>query len=203
MEPWPAAYFDEEVDRLGRRIGRAVLFVRERDGDNLWARPVEGLLVIADRSSGEVLEVRDSGAVALPADPGRMDVDDVRTDIKPLFVTQPDGPSFQLDGPRARLAALEHAAVDAPDRGPRAPPVGYDDPAAGDHDGPICYRAAMAEMVVPYGDPRPQHFWRHVFDEGEVGLGRTANPLDARLRLPGRDPLPRRADDRGSTARSP
>jgi primary-amine oxidase len=23
---------------------------------------------------------------------------------------------------------------------------------------PILYRASMAEMVVPYGDPRPQHF---------------------------------------------
>jgi primary-amine oxidase len=35
----------------------------------------------------------------------------------------------------------------------------------------------MAEMVVPYGDPQGQHFWRHVFDEGEVGMGRSANSL--------------------------
>ena len=62
VEPWPAAYFGEEVDQLGRRLGRAILFIREHDGDTPWARPIEGLLVIADRSTGEVVEVRDSGA---------------------------------------------------------------------------------------------------------------------------------------------
>ena len=61
--------------------------------------------------------------------------------------------------------------------------VAYDDPApagqgAGSRRRSVLYRAAMAEMVVPYGDPQPQHFWRHVFDEGEVGMGRTANPLE-------------------------
>ncbi len=121
VEPWPAAYFDEEVDRLGRRIGRAVLFVRERDGDNLWARPVEGLLVIADRSSGEVLEVRDSGAVALPVDPGRMDVDDVAHRHQAPLRHPARRTELPAGRTPAHLAALAHAAVGAPGRGPRAP----------------------------------------------------------------------------------
>ena len=176
VEPWPAAYFDEDVDRLGRRIGRAVLFVRERDGDNLWARPIEGLLVIADRSSGEVLEVRDSGAVALPVDPGRMDLDDVRTDIKPLLITQPDGPSFQLDGQQLTWQRWRMRVSVHPVEGLVLHDIGYDDPGTGTTR-PICYRASLSEMVVPYADPGPLYYWRHVFDAGEAALGRNTMPL--------------------------
>ena len=176
VEPWPAAYFDEEVDRLGRRIGRAVLFVRERDGDNLWARPVEGLLVVADRSSGEVLEVRDSGAVPLPADPGRMDLDDVRADLRPLLITQPDGPSFELEGHQLTWQRWRMRLSVHPVEGLVLHDIGYDDPDRGTTRA-ICYRASLSEMVVPYADPGPLYYWRHVFDAGEAALGRNTTPL--------------------------
>ncbi|MGL6338802.1 MAG: primary-amine oxidase, partial [Waterburya sp.] len=42
---------------------------------------------------------------------------------------------------------------------------------------PILYRASLAEMVVPYGDPRPQHFRKNAFDVGEHGVGMLANSL--------------------------
>jgi primary-amine oxidase len=176
VEPWPAAYFDEEVDRLGRRIGRAVLFVREHPGDSLWARPIEGLLVIADRSTGEVLEVRDSEAVALPSDPGRMQLDELRTDLTPLVISQPDGPGFALDGnlltwQRWRMRLSVH-----PVEGLVLHELAYDDPATGTTR-PICYRASLGEMVVPYADPGPLYYWRHVFDAGEAALGRNTTPL--------------------------
>ena len=52
--------------------------------------------------------------------------------------------------------------------------VGYED------DGrvrSIIYRAAVSEMVVPYGDPGPMHGWKNAFDAGEWGLGRMVNSL--------------------------
>ena len=107
VEPWPAAYFGEEVDHLGRRIGRAILFIREHDGDTPWARPIEGLLVIADRSTGEVVEVRDSGATPVPSDPGRMGADDpgvgpLRGDLTPLVDQPARWPEFHARGQRVR-----------------------------------------------------------------------------------------------------
>ena len=42
---------------------------------------------------------------------------------------------------------------------------------------PILYRASMAEMIVPYGDPAPTHYRKNVLDEGEHGLGMLANSL--------------------------
>ena len=46
--------------------------------------------------------------------------------------------------------------------------VGYDD---GGRTRPILHRAAISEMVVPYGDPGPVHGWKNAFDAGEWGLG--------------------------------
>ncbi len=46
------------------------------------------------------------------------------------------------------------------------------------YDGrPIVYRASLAEMFVPYGDPAPTHRFKNVFDQGEYGVGWLANPL--------------------------
>jgi primary-amine oxidase len=46
------------------------------------------------------------------------------------------------------------------------------------YDGrPIVYRASLAEMYVPYGDPAPTHRFKNVFDQGEYGVGWLANPL--------------------------
>ena len=43
---------------------------------------------------------------------------------------------------------------------------------------PILYRASIADMVVPYGDPRPTYFHRNAFDVGEYGIGTLANALE-------------------------
>ncbi len=43
---------------------------------------------------------------------------------------------------------------------------------------PIIYRASLADMVVPYGDPRPAYYRRNAFDIGEYGVGMLANSLE-------------------------
>ena len=43
---------------------------------------------------------------------------------------------------------------------------------------PILRRAALAEMVVPYGDPHPSHARQNAFDVGEYGMGWLANALE-------------------------
>ncbi len=53
--------------------------------------------------------------------------------------------------------------------------IGYED---GGELRPIIYRAALSEMVVPYGDPTNDHYKKQVFDAGEVGIGRCANSLE-------------------------
>ena len=188
VEPWPAGWFDRPYDHEGRRLGRAVFYVRGGPLDQPWARPVQGLVAVWDRTSHEIVELIDDGDVRVPDDPGRFDaeapgVGPVRSDLRPLHVHQPEGPSFQLEGDELRWQRWSMRLSMHPIEGLVLHQVAYDDPApagqgAGSRRRSVLYRAAMAEMVVPYGDPQPQHFWRHVFDEGEVGMGRTANPLE-------------------------
>ena len=52
--------------------------------------------------------------------------------------------------------------------------VGYED---GGRLRPILYRASLSEMVVPYGDPSPMHYFKNAFDGGENGVGLAASPL--------------------------
>src|SRR5262249_48685015 len=55
--------------------------------------------------------------------------------------------------------------------------IGYED---GGRERPIFHRAALSDMVVPYGDPRPGYFHRNAFDAGEYGIGISANSLALR-----------------------
>ena len=41
----------------------------------------------------------------------------------------------------------------------------------------IMHRASLSEMVVPYGDPGPTHYFKNAFDAGENGVGVAASPL--------------------------
>jgi len=43
---------------------------------------------------------------------------------------------------------------------------------------PVIYRASLAEMFIPYGDPNPTHNRKNVFDMGEYGIGVLANRLE-------------------------
>ena len=43
--------------------------------------------------------------------------------------------------------------------------------------GPILHRAAMSDMVVPYGDPAPTHHRKNTFDGGELNFGALVNSL--------------------------
>ena len=46
------------------------------------------------------------------------------------------------------------------------------------YDGrPILYRGSIAEMIVPYADPKESSYRKNVFDLGEYGVGMLANSL--------------------------
>ena len=176
IDPWPAGNFgiDHETDR---RISRCLAYVREHAQDNGYARPVEGVIAYFDSTNGEVLEVVDYGEVPLPPQGGGYLADDVgpvRTDLKPLDIVQPEGPSFTVDGNLVQWQRWSFRVGFDPYEGLVLHTVTYDD--AG-RTRPVLHRASISEMVVPYGDPGPMHGWKNAFDAGEWGLGRLANSL--------------------------
>jgi primary-amine oxidase len=176
IDPWPAGTFGLGHEE-GRRITRCLAYLRESKEDNGYARPLEGLLAFVDMGRGEVLEVVDLGVVPFPSEHGSYYPEHngpMRTDLKPLEIIQPEGPSFEVEGNLIRWQKWSLRIGMDPLEGLVLWTVGYED---GGRVRPILYRASVSEMVVPYGHPGPMHAWKSAFDAGEWGLGRMANSL--------------------------
>src|SRR5262249_4572682 len=84
------------------------------------------------------------------------------------------GPSFALDGHELSWQRWRMRLGFTPREGLVLHTVSYRD---GERERPILHRAAVVDMVVPYGDPRPTYFHRNAFDVGEYGIGYLANAL--------------------------
>ena len=155
-----------ELDRprgrpSARRIVRPLTWMRAAPGEHGYARPVEGLVVVVDLDAGEVVEVADHGVVPLPPQPGNYEEPWIfdagqraarrrrtATDVAPIEITQPEGPSFTVDGHAVSWQSWQLRIGFTPREGLVLHEVGYD-------GRPIVYRASLAEMYVPYGDPAP------------------------------------------------
>ena len=177
FEPWGIGPFtaDEET---GRRVMWTLLFYRERPDDNPYAKPIHGLHAVVDLDEMVVLRVEDLGVVPFPPGDGAYAADRVeprRDGLKPLEIVQPDGPSFEVDGWEVRWQNWRFRVGFTAREGLVLHAVGYED---GDKVRPVIWRASVAELYIPYADPRPFLGYRNAFDIGEYGIGIMANSLE-------------------------
>ncbi|XP_073385401.1 diamine oxidase [copper-containing] 1, peroxisomal isoform X3 [Physcomitrium patens] len=184
VDPWCVGYYSEK-DSPSRRLARPLIFCRTESDcplDNGYARPVEGIHVLVDMQKMEVVEVADNNLVPLPApDPlrnytaaaTRGGVD--RSDIKPLHISQPEGPSFRVNGYAVEWQKWNFRIGFTPKEGLVIHTVAYEDGSRGRRS--IAHRLSFVEMVVPYGDPKDPHYRKNAFDAGEDGLGKNCHSL--------------------------
>lgn len=178
VDPWSAGYFGIEEDE-GKRLARAICWVRKFPTDNGYAYPLTGIVVFVDLNKMEVVRVEDHGIRPIPPtdanySPETSDSITLRTDLKPLEIIQPEGPSFEIDGHLIKWQKWNIRFGFTPREGLVLHTVGYEDKGT---VRPILYRAALSEMVVPYGDASFAHNSQNAFDAGEYGLGQLANSL--------------------------
>ena len=175
IDAWPAGNFGY-TEEEGKRLARCVVFLRPRPGDNEWAHPVDGLIVLVDLNRLEILRIEDHGVVPIPPESGNFDAEAagaLRDDIAPLEITQPDGPGFQVQG---RVVTWQRWRVHVgftSREGLVLSQVSYEDQG---RRRSILYRASLSEMIVPYGDPSPIHYFKNAIDAGENGVGLSASP---------------------------
>src|SRR5262249_53016071 len=178
VEPWSAGNYGPEArEDKGRRLVRALCFVRSEKNDNGYARPLDGVVVVVDLNAMKVLRVEDEGMVPLPPEAGnwaREYVKETRKDLEPLKVVQRDGPGFAVEGNEVRWQKWRFRIGFTPREGLVLHTLSYDD---GGKERPVLYRASVCEMVVPYGDPGEQYYRKNAFDIGEYGIGTLANSL--------------------------
>ncbi len=176
IDPWSAGHFGAP-DEDGRRLSRTLTWIRRGPRDNGYARPVANVVAVVDLNAMQVLRVEDYGVVPLPPEDANYssEVAGTRTDLKPLEIRQPEGPSFEIDGYELRWQKWTMRLGFTPREGLVLHTVSYRDQGRAR---PILYRASVVDMVVPYGDPRPTFFHRNAFDIGEYGIGYLANSLE-------------------------
>jgi primary-amine oxidase len=172
--PLSAGVFGHE-DEVGRRVVRVLAFYQYDKADLPWAHPIDGVVAYVDLTQRRVTTVIDELDLPLPAERGQWDAEPhaapARTDLKPIEILQPEGPSFSVNGNQITWAdwtfrfgfdireglTLHQLSVDGR---------------------PVVYRASIAEMVVPYADPSPVRYWQNYFDQGEYLFGRYTNSLE-------------------------
>lgn len=176
--PLAPGYFEDEVEDQGRRYLRSLTYLVPNEGDSPWAHPVEGLIVKVDMTKREVFKVYDNPeAAASPMEHGNYSIDvqgPVRTSLKPIDITMPEGPSFSVNGNEVQWENWKmHVGFNSRE-GLVLSNISFADKG---EDRPVLTRASVPEMVVPYGDVDETRYWVSYFDAGEYLLGRCANPL--------------------------
>jgi primary-amine oxidase len=184
VDTWATGSF-APAGQEGARLLRAVSYFQD-GAVNFYGRPIEGVTAVVNLNSRKVVELVDTQAYPVP--PERLELDPPPADIrglKPLTIVQPDGPSFSIDGQQVAWQGWTLRWAMHPREGLVLYDVGFDDPFdASPAPRRVLYRAALSEMVVPYGDTDAHWVWRNAFDEGEYGVGRLASPIDPAVDAP-------------------
>jgi len=176
VDIWSAGYYGNDEEK-GMRLARPLCFVRSDPTDNGYARPIEGIRPIVDLNAMKVVRVEEYGRWPLPPQAGNYAADrvpDKRSDIKPLSITQPEGPSFAVEGNQVAWQNWSFVVGFNAREGLTLHHLRYRDKG---RDRSILYRASLTEMVVPYADPNPTQARKNAFDVGEYGMGMCANSL--------------------------
>lgn len=168
----------------GRRLMQGFLYVRKCEKDNEYAHPLD-LVPLVDLNLGKVVHIEcyDRPAKCPPAmvnyhvdlAEGTVGGKGWRTDVKPINITQPEGPSFTIEGNLVKWQKWQLRVGFNPREGLVLHNIGWEE---GDRVRPILYRASLVEMAVPYGDPNEPYVRKCAFDVGDYGMGFTANSLE-------------------------
>ncbi len=171
---WAPGLLSPDEKNSNLRLMRAITYYKGK-GDNLYSRPIEGLIVTVDLNSEKVYSIHDNEVITKAK--GYNDYNDIRKEnikINPVYYEQKGKPNYTLDGQNLKwlnwnlrfnfhqMHALQLYRVQFKDK---------------DTYRSILYKLSLAEMVVPYGDPDKNWSFRNAFDVGEYGLGGTVHSL--------------------------
>ncbi|HVT96644.1 MAG TPA: primary-amine oxidase [Acidobacteriaceae bacterium] len=176
VDPWSAGNYGRPEEEQRRILRTTVHYQLNPDDpeENSYAHPVAGLHAVLDTNTMEVVRIDDFGVVPIPQGSANYlpkDVGALRTDLKPISITQPEGPSFTIEGYRVKWQKWDFRIGFSPREGLILHNLYYD-------HRPLFRSVRIAEMVVPYGDPSLDHCFQNAFDVGEYGLGWLANSLE-------------------------
>ncbi|PKA47705.1 Primary amine oxidase [Apostasia shenzhenica] len=180
--PISSGWFRREIEDR-RRLIKVQCYSGEGTA-NFYMRPIEGLTVLVDLDTKEIVHIDDEGrGIPIPKSSGtdyRFAVaggNELKRPLKPISIEQPAGPSFDVvEGHRVRWAGWEfHLKADAR-AGMVVSAAAVADPATGSMR-QVLYKGFASELFVPYMDPTDAWYFKTYMDAGEYGFGLQAMPL--------------------------
>ncbi|GAB4818794.1 hypothetical protein N2152v2_005840 [Parachlorella kessleri] len=176
-DPWYSGYRYGHPDG---RIMQFILYQRTSPADNFYAHPLD-TVVFYDMNTDTIKEFACYGDKEGQQVPLR-DYQFHRTLLdrpfrpqKPLEVVMPEGPAFAVDGNTVTWSNWSFHVGYSWREGLILYNLAYAD---GGKVRPIMYRAALAEIIVPYGEPRSPYQYKCAYDVADYGLGFCANSLE-------------------------
>nr|UNJ44782.1 copper-containing amine oxidase 4 [Heliotropium indicum] len=155
-----------------------------KDTANFYMRPIEGLTVVLDMDTKEVLEISDRGSnIPIPKAANtdyRYSVQNAHQLklVNPISIEQPEGASFTIqDEHLVKWANWEFHLKPDPRAGVIISSAKVQDPETGKFRN-VMYKGFTSELFVPYMDPTDAWYFKTYMDAGEYGFGLQAMPLD-------------------------
>ncbi|RZC57863.1 hypothetical protein C5167_005166 [Papaver somniferum] len=153
---------------------------------NFYMRPIEGLTVLLDMDTKQVVEITDLGLDIPIPKASNTDYRFSKQPNKPLMmrvlnpisIEQPKGPSFVIeDGHLVKWANWEFHLKPDPRAGVVISQARIRDSETGVLRN-VMYKGLTSELFVPYMDPTDAWYFKTYMDAGEYGFGLQAMPLD-------------------------
>ncbi|TXG51077.1 hypothetical protein EZV62_023601 [Acer yangbiense] len=157
-----------------------------KDTANFYMRPIEGLTVLLDMDTKQVVEITDKGRhIPIPKATNtdyRYSVQGLNQEmeelINPISLEQPKGPSFVVEDEHfVKWANWEFHLKSDPRAGVVVSQARVKDPNSGEMRD-VMYKGFTSELFVPYMDPTDAWYFKTYMDAGEYGFGLQAMPLD-------------------------
>jgi primary-amine oxidase len=169
VDTWTTGPLIYKTDTPDRRLMRPLLWTHRFKDDNGYAYPIQGINILVDIGNNVVAEIKDFEVKPLPPiDPySEYDEERVRQVLpdhpwreppKKLVITQPDGPSFKVDGSKVEWQGWEFRVGFNAREGLVLHQIHYNDPDKNFERRPIGWRFSVPEMVVPYGKRKKKKF---------------------------------------------
>ncbi|XP_051114984.1 amine oxidase [copper-containing] gamma 2-like [Andrographis paniculata] len=178
--PISAGWFGKREE--GRRLIKVQCYSMEGTA-NFYMRPIEGLTVLVDLDTQQVIEITDKGKkIPIPSGANT----DYRFSaqntyhrlVNPISMEQPKGPSFTIeDNHLVKWANWEFHLKPDPRAGVIISRAMVKDPGTGEMRS-VLYKGLTSELFVPYMDPTDAWYFKTYMDAGEYGFGLQAMPLD-------------------------
>ncbi len=179
LDVWAPGDASLPAVKPGTRFLRALSFFRG-GLPNPYDRPIEGVVVSVDMNNFKVIDVVDTGVRPVNTTTSGS-ASATRTGLQPLIVTQPNGPSFQINGNAVAWQNWHFRVGFTPREGLVLYQIGYQQNGV---TRPIIYRISLDDIFVPYALPDRNWVWRAALDVAEYNLGQYAEPLQANVDVP-------------------